>query len=369
VTDHPVSLFAITAPGLEPIVARELAALGEKPTVEEGGVSWEGDATSMMRANLWLRAATRVIVRVARFRATAFHELERSAKRVPWERFVGAGQPVGFRVTTRKSKLYHSDAIAERLARAASSGSGSASESEQVQMFVVRVVRDAFEISADSSGVKLHMRGYRQAVGKAPLRETLAAALLLAADWDGSSPLLDPMCGSGTIPIEGALLARRIAPGARRDFAFTRWPAFHAPAWTSLLDSARTQELPSAPHPIVASDRDAGAVESAIANATRAGVAGDIAFRQAPVSAARPSGAAGLIATNPPYGVRVGATGDVRNLYAQLGNTLREHFAGWMLALYAANPALASQLAIPLNTAFRSTNGGLKVAALLGILP
>lgn len=365
--DRPVSLFAITAPGLEPIVARELAALGEEPTVDEGGVSWEGDATSMMRANLWLRAATRVIVRVARFRATAFHELERSAKRVPWEQFVGAGQPVGFRVTSRKSKLYHSDAIAERLARAASSGSSS--ESTAVQMFVVRVVRDAFEVSADSSGAKLHMRGYRQAVGKAPLRETLAAALLLAADWDGSTPLLDPMCGSGTIPIEGALLARRIAPGAQRDFAFTRWPTFHAPSWTSLLDSARRQELPSAPHPIVASDRNAGAVESAIANAKRAGVAGDIAFRQAPVSAARPSGAAGLIATNPPYGVRVGATGDVRNLYAQLGNTLGEHFAGWKLALYSGNPALAGQLDIPLNTAFRSTNGGLKVAALLGRMP
>ena len=384
-TSTPLKLFAICAPGIEPLVARELAALGEHPTIEDGGVGWEGDAASMMRANLWLRAASRIVVRVASFEVTAFHELERRAKRLPWDEFAAPGNPVEFRVTSRKSRLYHSDAIAERLLRASGGADPSGAvrprddnvsavrprDDRDVQLFIVRVVRDQMEISADSSGALLHMRGYRQAVGKAPLRETLAAALLIAADWKGHAPLLDPMCGSGTIPIEAALIARHIPPGLQREFGFMRWPTYDAVRWQQIAADARRGIHDRSDVSLRGSDRDAGAVESARANAVRAEVHESIVFSKEAVSAIRPDGPSGLLAVNPPYGIRVGAGSgtDVRNVYAQLGNTLRRHFSGWRVAMFTPGPALAGQVGIPMEEGFRTTNGGIKVAAMLGSIP
>jgi len=337
----------------------------------------------MMRANLWLRAASRVVVRVAEFRATAFFELEKSAKRIPWAQFIAPGQVAEFRVTAKKSKLYHSDAIAERLVKSLMSVVGAknlpgtnpparkrapaqpAHQSTKPQLFVVRVFHDAFTISVDTSGELLHMRGYRQAVGKAPLRETLAAALLLAADWDGSAPLLDPFCGSGTIPIEAALLARRIPPGLHRRFAFMAWPNFDAKTWRALLHESQTAALASSPALILGSDRDAGAIASSRANAERAGVLADIDFQARAISAIQPPEAPGLVATNPPYGVRVSERTTLRNLYARFGQLLRARCAGWRVALYSADPRLAAEMELPLGELFRTTNGGIKVAALL----
>jgi putative N6-adenine-specific DNA methylase len=346
-------------------VARELKALGEQPRIDDGGVSWEGDARSMMRANLWLRTASRVLVRVARFRATEFFELEKRSKKIEWSRFLQADRIADFRVTARKSKLYHSDAIAQRLQSASKSEASNEATATRAQLFVVRVVRDTVEISADTSGQHLHMRGYRQAVGKAPLRETLAAALLLAADWTGDAPLLDPFCGSGTIPIEAALIARRVAPGLRREFAFQRWPQFDERAWRTLLAEGHANER-AAPCPILGSDRDAGAIDSASANAMRAGVTRDISFAVAAISNASPpaSTPGALVATNPPYGKRVGGGRDIRDLYAQLGNVMLQRFPDWRLALYAPDLRLARQTRIPLEEMYRTTNGGIHVVAL-----
>lgn len=362
----PFSCYAIAAPGLEPIVARELTNLGERPRIDEGGVAWTGDARSVMRANLWLRTASRVLVRVAHFRATEFFELEKLAKKIPWEEFLGPGRAAEFRVTAHKSKLYHSDAIAERLLSALGSRLSAPKLATESQLFVVRVVRDEFEISADTSGELLHMRGYRQAVGKAPLRETLAAALLLASGWTGETPLMDPLCGSGTIAIEGALLARRMAPGLRRSFAFQKWHRFDADGWDRLLADAKTRALASSPVPVLASDRDAGAIESASANAQRAGVAGDVVLSKQALSAMRPPDRPGVIATNPPYGKRASKGANVRNLYAQLGNVLRARCPGWQLALYSPDDRLAREIHIPLSELFRTSNGGIRVAALAG---
>ena len=322
-----------------------------------------------MRANLWLRTASRVLVRVAQFQATAFYELEKSAKRIPWAQFVSPGQDVEFRVTARKSKLYHSDAIAERLQKAVGSGlragKGPRPTARSPQLFVVRVFHDEFTISADTSGELLHMRGYRQAAGKAPLRETLAAALLLAADWDGSRPLLDPFCGSGTIPIEGALIARRIAPGLHRRFAFMEWPSFDAKVWRTHLDEAKAGARASSPVPILGSDRDAGAIASSRANAARAGVAADVDFQERPISAIQPPSTPGLIASNPPYGVRVGERKALRDLYARFGQVIRERCPGWRAAFYSSDVRLAHRIGLPTNELFRTTNGGIKVAAMV----
>lgn len=319
-----------------------------------------------MRANLWLRSATRVLVRVAKFNSTTFAELERNSKRVPWQRFVAPGEEVEFAVTSKKSKLIHTVAIEERLR------SGLADRSRKTedrrpkasQLFVVRVIRDEFEISADASGELLHMRGYRQAIGKAPIRETLAAALLIAADWNGDTPLLDPFCGSGTIPIEAALIARRIAPGLKRTFASLNWPSSDRAVWMSLVAEARAAELPKSPVAILGSDRDEGAIVSSVANAERAGVSADIQFAKRAVSAIEsPGGDTGLIATNPPYGVRASPKTDMRNLYAQLGNVARKKFVGWRVALFSAQPRLTAETQLETTELFRTTNGGLKVTA------
>jgi putative N6-adenine-specific DNA methylase len=351
------------------VVAKELTQLGEQPRAEEGGVSWQGDARSLMRANLWLRAASRVIVRVAEFRATAFHELEKQANRVDWGAWLGDSVSPEFRVTAKKSKLYHSDAIAERLMRAShperSEGSVRADPSGgalgmTTQLFVVRMHRDLCTISADTSGELLHMRGYRLAVGKAPLRETIAAAMLLANDWAGDEALLDPMCGSGTIPIEGAMIARNIAPGLTRDFAFMRWPSYHAPAWKSLVADAKSAQR-RAGAAVRGSDRDAGAIEASRANAERAGVASDVTFGVAALSSVEPPAPSGLVATNPPYGRRVSEGKDVRNLYAQIGKLMRGKLANWRLTLLSPEDRLASQLQLPLQPLLQTSNGGIRV--------
>lgn len=366
-------------------MAAELSALGETPDLEAGGggVAWRGDAESLCRANLWLRTASRVVVRTAHFRARAFYELERHARRIPWERFVAPGGAVRFRVTCRKSRLYHSDAVAERLAAAIEHRLGAASafsapggtdddegaETSREQLFVVRIAHDVCTVSADASGALLHLRGYRRAVAKAPLRETLAAALLMAAEWRGATPLLDPLCGSGTIPIEGAMIARRIAPGLRRQFACVAWPGFPRDAFARLVADAEARILPGCPVPIHGSDRDAGAIDAARANAERAGVAGDVEFSVNAVSAVAPPPGPGLVAANPPYGVRVGDRHEVRNLYAQLGHVLRRHCGGWRLALLSPDARLTAQLGFAMQPVLSTSNGGIPVRVEVGEIP
>lgn len=394
-----MDIFAATAPGLESIAAGELKALGVRGNQEPGGVSFSGDSRLLYLANLHLRTPSRVIVRLGQFHASTFYELERRAKAIPWQNYLPQGTAVAVRVTCRKSRLYHSDAVAERvlgvIAKFASPGSnlriasaqGEDTGSDEVdaeiaeegspngdatagsQSFVVRIVNDQCEISADSSGDLLHRRGYRQEIAKAPLRETLAAAMILASGWQPTAPLLDPMCGSGTIPIEAALIAGRIAPGLRRSFQFMRWPNFDSALWKDLLSKAEA-EIRHTSHDgatIRGADRDGGAIAAATRNAERAGIARDIEFDTRPLSASLDSledidRGEGWILTNPPYGIRVGEGADLRNLYARLGSVAKK--AGWRVGILAAEPRLARQAGVPLRSRFETQNGGIPVSFL-----
>ena len=367
--------FAITAPGLEQLTAGELKMLGaDDAHATEGGVAFTASRRSLYSANLHLRTASRVIVRAGEFGATAFHELERRAGKVPWEAFVSPNLGVSLRVTCRKSRLYHSDAVAERVAAAIGSrvrgtrmvDDGGDDADVPDQLVVVRLFHDRCTVSVDSSGALLHRRGYRQAVAKAPIRETLAAATLIASGWHADAPLVDPMCGSGTIPIEGALIARRIAPGLRRSFAFEHWPDFDAAAWRDVKADAEAAILPSAPSWIRGSDRDAGAIESARANAARAGVENDIEFSARPISAIDPMDEAGWLVSNPPYGLRVGEVDRLRNLYSQLGHVVRARCARCHVALVSAEPQLERQLGLRLRPVLQTSNGGIKVRVVTG---
>lgn len=375
--------FAIVAPGLEPFALAEAQALGLNAVAEEGGLAWSGDARSALLANTALRIASRVLVRLASFEARSFAELERHARRIAWGRVLRAGDAVRFRVTCKKSKLYHSDAVAQRLADAvmrvvpgvrAEGGSATEDEiddgDEDVSLIVVRLMRDRCTVSADSSGALLHRRGYRQATAKAPLRETIAAAMLAASEWDNTSPLVDPLCGSGTIPIEGALQARQIAPGAHRRFAMERWPTVAPSLGERVRAELAERARPRADAEIVGSDRDAGAIAAASSNAERAGVSEDIVVAVRSLSAAVfPDAARGWIVTNPPYGVRVGEADRVRDLWAQLGNVLRDRAPGWRLALLSPDTALERQLKIPLRAAASISNGGIPVRIMIGDVP
>lgn len=377
------SCYAVTAPGLERLTAGELASAGAVvDAIEPGGVAFTAAPGVLYAANLQVRTASRIVVRVARFHARSFAELEQRARAVRWERWVPAGGAAHFRVTSHKSRLYHQDAVAQRLERVVAAAVPGArpvrapSEADALdddvstlpgaQRFLVRLVDDELTLSVDSSGGLLHRRGYRLASAKAPIRETLAAAMLLALEWDGTAPLVDPMCGSGTIPIEAALLARRIPPGWRRRFAFENWPEFKPSVWGYVRGEAEKAILERAATAIVAADRDAGAVEACIANAERAGVAGDLSFRRAaltntlsdPEVTGLPPG---LVLTNPPYGVRVGESGHLRDLYASLGNALRGPLAAWSLGFVTSDPALAAATGLPVEPGLDTVTGGLRI--------
>lgn len=376
------SFFAVAAPGLEALTAGELrrlslvqatapAAATDSPpaTADAGGVAFEGDLEALYRANLHLRTASRVLVRLGNFHAKAFPELRKKASRLDWARYLAPGQPVAIRATCHHSKLYHSGAVAERIAGAIEDRLGGAISEQKPgeeeaanppQLVLVRLVDDECTISIDSSGELLHRRGYRQALAKAPLRETLAAAMVLESGWDTTSPLLDPFCGSGVIPIEAALLALGLPPGRHRRFAFMDWPSFDPARWEAVQNEAFLQP-PRVLPPILASDRDAGAIAMAQQNAERAGVAQHIQFSCQAVSAIDPPPSVGWVVTNPPYGVRLNANKDLRNLYAQFGNVLRAKCMGWHTAILCSDLMLLGQTGVRLDTSFTMVTGGLKV--------
>ena len=375
--------FAVTAPGLEPFTALVLTTLGLLPvpateTVSTGGVAFKGDLQMLYRANLRLRTASRILARLGTFfYATTFPELKKRASRLPWERCLTPGQPVAMRVTCHQSRLYHSDAVARSVSEGLEERLGKAcppvktdeeADGHPPQLIIVRLVDDKCTISVDSSGELLHKRGYRLEVAKAPLRETLAAALLIASGWDQSATLLDPFCGSGTIPIEAALMRLGIPPGINRRFAFMDWPGFDSQKWADLRNESASIH-PSAfsiQSSIMASDRDAGAIKMAHANAERAGVSDTIEFKCQAVSSITPPAGPGWVVTNPPYGVRVSDGKDLRNLYAQFGNVLRRQCPGWKVAVLCNDPVLLGQMQMELDTSLGFVNGGIGVRVAKG---
>jgi putative N6-adenine-specific DNA methylase len=312
-------------------------------------------------------------VLAAQFRARSFAELERRTKGVPWSEWLREDAQVQLRVTCRKSKLYHSVAVAERVAGAivartrARIVTGESDDGHSGQLVLVRLFRDECTIRIDSSGEHLHRRGYRQAVAKAPLRETLAAAMILGSRWNSTDPLVDPFCGSGTVAIEGALLALNVAPGARREFAFTHWPNFDAASWRETLARAESRRRPRSAAPILGFDRDAGAIDAAHDNAARAGVSDHVEFVCQPLSALTPPANSGWVVTNPPYGVRMGDRERLRDLYAALGRLAGERLSGWHVAVLSADRALDAQIAPRMEQIFRTTNGGLDVRLVMRV--
>ncbi|HET7042717.1 MAG TPA: hypothetical protein VFI13_11885, partial [Gemmatimonadales bacterium] len=319
--------------------------------------------------------ANRITVRLGRFHASEFWELEKRAERLAWHAWVPKGGTVAFRVTSRKSKLYHNDAIAERLgalvaakvpgvsvaATAADDDAETDPRAAPAQLFLVRLVNDEVTISIDSSGDLLFRRGWRQATAKAPLRETLAAAMLTASGWDGTTALHDPFCGAGTIVIEAARRLRRIPPGWDREFAFQRWPTFHAEHWHEVRAEAERQIVAAPKVALLGSDRDPGAVRAALANAARAGVAESVTFAEADVRDLPPAPDT-CVVTNPPYGIRVGGGADLVPLYAALGRLASAE--GDRLTFLSPDHALTVATRHATRVVWTTTNGGIPIECL-----
>ena len=369
------SAFAITAPGIAPITAGELTALGiphDAPTPD--GVAFGADFRTIALANLWLRTASRIIVRLGEFKAQGFAELEKGAAKLPWGQVLLPGQAVAMRVTCRKSRLYHSDAVAERVVRQIAKHFGldvpvvrltdsddDDAPTDEAQRILVRIMHDVVTVSADSSGELLHRRGYRQAIAKAPLRETVAAACLLAVDYDGTQPFMDPLCGSGTLPIEAAMIARKQAPGRARPFAFEHWPGADRDVLPNLRRSTHASGIEAPDTPIIGSDRDPGAIRMSSENADRAGVGTVVAFEQKTLDAITPPTDAGIWCSNAPYGRRVGTADALTGLFVQIGKLARDTFAEWRVALLMAEQSHVRALQSPVTEVLHTRVGGIQV--------
>ncbi|SIO46364.1 putative N6-adenine-specific DNA methylase [Rhodovulum sp. ES.010] len=360
-TVPPLDIFLAAPPGLEESLAEEAREKGfDAPAAVPGGVTTRGDWPEVWRANLDLRGATRVLVRIAAFRAFHLAQLDKRARKVPWAEVLRPDVPVRVEATCRGSKIYHAGAAAQRIERAVAGDLGAPVAAEAPIRLMVRIEDNLCTISVDSSGEPLHRRGHKQATGKAPLRETLAAHFLRQCGYRGTEPVLDPMCGSGTVVIEAAEIAAGLSPGRSRGFAFENLARFDPAAWATLRGARAPAPPPFRFHGF---DRDAGAVAASRDNAERAGVAGVTAFARQPISAlARPDGPPGLVMVNPPYGGRIGNRKLLYALYGTLGEVLKARFSGWRVGLVTSEPALARATGLPgLESGPPVPHGGLKV--------
>lgn len=370
-------LFAVAAPGLEPLCAAELRAMGADDVQPlAGGVAFSGRLDLMYAANLWLSTSGRVLLRLKDFRVRGWDDLLRQAAAIPWEVWLPAGAGLKVLASLHQSNLRHEGRIAEEVFAAAEArltGLGldpprlANAEEEGGQTVQVRGVDRRAVISLDSSGEHLHRRGYRLAPGPAPLREDLAAALLLLAGYDGEGPLLDAFCGSGTLAIEAGLAARRLPPGGGRGFAFQAWPSFREPTWRHLLREAQAQSLAAPPAPVIARDNSVAALDICQENAGRAGLGGQIAVERADFfKAAPPDAGPGLVVINPPYGKRLGSVRQAGELVERIGRRLAEAYQGWRVGIALYRPEWAESLPLADAVSLTAPHGGLKLTLLSG---
>jgi putative N6-adenine-specific DNA methylase len=373
VIGKPYLFFVMTAPGVEELTRSELVALGIEGHVVSGGVEFTGRLHEGYRANLHLRTAGRILMRLHSFATTHFSELEQEAAEIPWELYLKPGTLGRIQVATHHCRLHHTDGIAERVrlgvAKRLPSAPAEGADPQAAQRVYVRGVDDRFTISLDSSGNHLHLRGIKTHPGRAPLRETIAAAALIRAGFTGLEPLVDPMCGTGTFALEAALIAKGIPPGWFREFAFMGWPAFRPPRWAHLRRTAG-ERIASLPHPrIFASDIDPDACRAlgeglpanGLADAVRV-QAGDF-FQLNPHEL--PVSGPGLIVVNPPYGRRLGTPSESRRLVQSILARMSDRFEGWRFVLVA--PASVRPAGLPPGTESHPVfHGGLNVQFWIG---
>lgn len=337
-------IIATSAMGLESIVAKEVRDLGYDCQVENGKIMYKGDQSAIARSNLWLRSADRVKIKVAEFKAYSFDELFEKTKALNWEEYLSADVEFPVSGKSVKSQLYSvpdcqaivKKAIVDRLK----------SKYKQVSWFEetgplfkieVSILKDLVTLTIDTSGAGLHKRGYRTGQGEAPLKETLAAALIMLTNWKPDKPFIDPFCGSGTIPIEAALIGQNIAPGFNRDFVSESWSWMDSKVW----DEARIEAEDLADYDqyldIAGCDIDHRMVEISKANSFEAGLGDLIDFKQMQVRDISTRKEYGVIVGNPPYGERLGEKKAVEHMYKEMGEAFKK-LDTWSIYMITSNP-------------------------------
>lgn len=354
-------IFLVAPPGLEPVLCDEARERGfQEPTVTQGGVTIRGGWPDVWRANLQLRGAARVLARIGELRAFHLAQLDKRARKFPWGDTLRPDVPVRVDVTSKRSKIYHAGAAAQRIETAVREELGATIAADAALRLKVRIDDNLCTFSIDTSGEPLHIRGHKEAVGKAPMRENLAALFLRQCGYDSAGPVVDPMCGSGTFVIEAAEIAMGLYPGRSRSFAFEQLASFDARAWQTMREAAAPV---TPPVQFFGFDRDDGAIRMSTANAGRAGVAMCTRFtRQAISDLTPPDGPPGLIIVNPPYGARIGESKLLYALYGALGQTLLARFSGWRVGMVTSDRALAKASRLPFAPLGAPVaHGGLKV--------
>ena len=367
--------YAVTALGVEDFCRQELIDLdldGSGLSVDTGGVAFAGRLVDCQRANLHLRTATRILMRIEAFSATNLRRLEKKTGDIAWELFLPAGHLPDVKVSSRRSRLYHTAAIARSIQDSITrrlDGAGGPLSPGFPQTLYVRAVEDRFTLSLDSSGEPLYKRGLKAGPARAPIRETLAAAMLMAAGYDSRRPLVDPLCGSGTFSLEAAMMAKQMAPGLKREFAFMGWPAFREDQWAFLKREAESH-MTVLDHPLIfASDIDGGACQRLSGLILGNGLSDAVKVAQKDVfqcEANQYGGGQGLVTINPPYGIRIGSANQAAILFNRICRHLVQRFNGWEVVLIAPRD-LVRQLPFATRR-LPLFHGGLKLTLIVGTI-
>ena len=371
------SYFAATAPGAETLCFRELSALplsAQDAKVVAGGVEFKGSLQDCYLANLHLRTANRILMRIDNFKASGFRQLETKAAEIPWELYLPVECTLQIHATARHCRLYHTDAIGERLRECISKcgittdGKGQKGGVSSGQKLFVRCADDQFTISIDSSGEHLHKRGLKIHTGRAPLRETTAAAALMTAGFCGAVPVIDPMCGTGTFSLEAALMAKHIPPGWFREFAFMGWPSFRPQKWEYLKRTCEAQFTDCRRPAIFASDKDPAACRRLSRRVAENRLNDVIQVANRDFFELRPddlTDQSGLVAINPPYGKRLEDPSLSEQLFIGICDRLKQEYKGWKVILIAPDRHLANKVPFRLET-YPFFHGGLRPVLMVG---
>jgi len=354
VQDNSFRMIAKTVFGLEQSLADELTALGAREVVlMNRSVEFAGDQELMYRANLWSRLATRILKPIRVFRAANGDQLYQQVSRINWSRYLRPDQTLAIDAVVIHSGVTNSlfaaqkakDAIVDQIRRKVGRRPSVDLNDPDLRLNL-HMARNVVTLSLDSSGEPLSKRGYRTAAGEAPINEVLAAGILTLTGWNGTTPLVDAMCGSGTFLIEGAMKARNIAPGLKRQsFGFQRWPDFDQATWSGLLESAESKIIDALPITIVGGDSDGAVLKEARANAGRAGVESDLRLSHVPFDKFKPPAGPGVSIINPPYGERINID-DIEGLYSMIGDTLKKSYDGYDAFIFTANHAAAKRIGL-----------------------
>lgn len=366
--------LSITTPGFENVLRDELNALQDVEIEKEisGGVEFCGPLDLIYSTNLYLRTANRVLMRIEDFTARSYPELYNKCHRIDWELYCGFSKAVTFSVTSKNSRLHHTqnienavfDALREHMEKL---GVHVVNEKNASICFYIRFAQDECTVSIDSSGEVLYKRGYRQNTAFAPLRETIAGAVLEQAQWSRYAVLMDPMCGSGAIILEAVSKALHKAPGLNRQFAFFNWPVFNAQKWEKLCNKAQSEELENIGIQFLASDINQEAISSAIENAQRLEVENFVQFSRTDCFELKVVTKPGLLVSNLPYGKRIEFTESaLREFFRRLGNHLRKNFEGWDFAFITEDPDFAGVSGLQVKKEISFKNGGIPVKLVMG---